>query len=132
MASVACDTNVLPDYFLQRERYKKAGEPLSKTADGLAALYIPLLVILEFERVLRQYYNVEKPIVIDLIKSILELPNCEVQDRKLAQAALALFQEQASVNLDDCIIALTALDRHVEDFATSDKKLHRLYKSLAG
>ena len=128
--TIAIDTNILIDYFLERENYAQAKNLILSPAIGESVLYISQLVILEFEWMLKGFYKVEKSTIIHRINLIMEIPNCEIGDRQLLTSALGLYGNESGISLDDCIIVLEAIDNKCADFVTSDKKLSRLYKKL--
>lgn len=127
---IAIDTNILLDYFLERDNFAKAHNLISATATGDVVLYIPLLVILEFDWILKGFYKIDKPTIIHRIGLILEMPNCEVKDRQLLTMALELYKKESGVSLDDCLIILEAIDNKCADFSSSDSKLIKLYAKL--
>lgn len=127
---IALDTNILLDYFLGRDNHAKAHRLISASATGEIVLYIPLLVILEFDWILKGFYKVDKPTITHRIDLILDIPNCEINNRQLLATALELYKKESGVSLDDCLIILEAMDKKCADFASSDGKLIKLYRKL--
>lgn len=127
---IAVDTNILLDYFLERDNYAKAHRLISATATGEVVLYIPSLVILEFDWILKGFYKIDKPTIVHRIELILNMPNCEIKERQLLTTALKLYEKESGVSLDDCLIILEAIDNKCADFASSDSKLAKLYRKL--
>ncbi len=130
MKTIAIDTNILLDFFLKREKYDQAKRLIVQSTNGECNVYIPILVIFEFAWTLKSYYKIEKPVIIDRISAILELPNCEVTDKNRIINALLLYKVTPQVSFVDCLIILEAIDNKCANFSSSDSKLIKLYAKL--
>ena len=132
MKIVAIDTNILLDFFLEREKFVTAKNIINQVASGKIKLLILLPVILEFEWTLKRFYKTPKKIIMDRIKAVLELPNCEIQEKQAIKNALILYVDHSGVSFDDCLIIsqLKIFSIRIDEFITFDKKLQKLYQKI--
>ncbi|MFY9484208.1 MAG: PIN domain-containing protein [Patescibacteria group bacterium] len=130
MKTVALDTNILLDYFLERPVNKRSFTLMKQAQEGSLVLFLPLPVILEFEWTSRTYYKISKQALTDRIFMLLSVPNCLVEDKKLLFEALDLYQKSSGVSFDDCLIVLMAKKAKTNNFVTSDRALQKLWKKL--
>lgn len=131
MKIVAVDANVLLDYFLKREkRFYQADVLIRQAVDGQLIIFMALPVVLELTWVLKSYYKMPRSDISQYIKSILDIPNCEIMDREFLQKALDVYSKEAGVNFVDCLIVTIYKRVKVDDFITHDLQLMRLYKKL--
>lgn len=131
MKVVAIDTNILLDYFFEREAgYQVAKDLIEKATQNMHAIFISLPVFLEFVWTLKSYYRLPKDRVIKYLQAVLEMPNCELVDRSFSQKAISLYGETVGASFYDCLIAVIAKHAKVDDFITHDLKLKRLYEAL--
>ena len=99
MTTKFVDTNIFLDAYLRRGM---VGEKCKQLLLSDQKLFTTWLVIGEFEWVLRSFYELEKSKVVDLLSSIINLPNMEIPDKRLLSQAIHLFE---TVNIDwtDCL-----------------------------
>ncbi|TSC93781.1 MAG: hypothetical protein CEN91_122 [Candidatus Berkelbacteria bacterium Licking1014_85] len=130
MKTIAIDTNILLDFFLERENYSQAKKLIEQSVINEFNIYIPIPVLLEFAWTLKSYYKIEKTIIVDRLTAVLRLQNCKIPDKNRVIKALLLHKNTPQVSFVDCIIVLEAIANKCTDLVTSDKKLTRLYKKI--
>lgn len=129
MKIIGIDTNVLLSVRLQRgSQSKKAQSLFEDCLKSKLQIFIPDIIIVETEWVMRSYYKESKGKIIEFLEEILLIKNVLVQDKNLYKIALETFR---STNLDliDCIIIVQIQNLHPDEFLTFDENLKRFYEN---
>ena len=127
---IGLDTNILARYYVddksdaESTRQHQAARRLIESG---SPLMVSKTVILEFEWVLRGYYEFEKAEVLRVLRHLLSLPQFTVEDRATIEQTLS--HAEAGVDLVDAMHY--ASYRECESMASfDDKKLARRAKRL--
>ena len=127
---IGLDTNILARYYVddksdaESTRQHQAARRLIESG---SPLMVSKTVILEFEWVLRGYYEFEKAEVLRVLRHLLSLPQFTVEDRATIEQALS--HAEAGVDLADAMHY--ASYRECGSMASfDDKKLARRAKRL--
>jgi predicted nucleic-acid-binding protein len=93
---IALDTNVLARYYVQEQDGARATEAQREAAraiiEGGDELFVAKTVLLELEWVLRGAYGLTRKDVLKAFEHLLALSNVELEDRAVAESALANFR----------------------------------------
>lgn len=130
MTTIAIDTNVILDYWLERSPSRSHRALFLRAGRDETQLYIALPVLLECEWVLRSYYHKQKSTVIALLDALLELPSPVPDETALWKAALELYKEKAGISFDDCVILVMVQAAGIDQLETNDRKLAALFRRL--
>lgn len=130
MNVIGIDTNILVDYFFKRERFGLAKRIIDDTVAGRQVLFISLPVYLELSWILISYYKLPKRVIINQLEAVLEIPNCEIDDREYLIKALQLYKQYQGVGFYDCLILVISKEAKVDDLASNDRRLIKIYRSL--
>lgn len=88
---IGLDTNVLARYFIddaadgEAQRQREAARRLIESGE---ALFLPKTVILEFEGVMRGYYGFTAAQCGRALRSLLQIPQAEIEDRRAVEIAI--------------------------------------------
>jgi predicted nucleic-acid-binding protein len=89
----AVDTNVLARFFINDEDDREAAKQRpAATAAMSDAVFIPLSVVLEFEWVMRGFYELSRKDIQRIFESLCGLENVQLEDRNIVLTALNSYQ----------------------------------------
>lgn len=129
MKIIGIDTNILLSLRLQRDtQTMKAQSLFEDCLKEKLQIYIPDIVVVETESVLRSYYKQTKNQIIEFLEEILLIKNVFMQDKKLHRIVLEIFRT-TNLDLIDCVIIAQIQNFKVDKFLTFDESLKRLYES---
>ena len=121
------DTNVLVRWLMDDDpkQSTRARRLFTAARTGLAALFVPVTVMLELEWVLRSRYDFNKATVLQAFNALLETQELEFQSEAALEQALHLYR-QGAAEFADCLHAglCSAFDR--APLLTFDAKAARL------
>ena len=130
MRTIGIDTNVLLTYRLKREPYfTKALSTFERCLEGKIKVYLPEVVILETEWVLRSFYKQTKEQIIAFFEELLLVDNLILENKDETQLSLNFYKNN-SVSLTDSVIIQKIRTRDY-DFLTFDQRLEKLFQSLS-
>jgi predicted nucleic-acid-binding protein len=130
MKTLAIDTNVILAYRLQREpHFQKAKRVFEECMAGKLTLFIPLVVCLETEWILRSQYAVPKAEILAFFEDLLMTDAIMIDKRSDFAITLQVYRASSGSSLDDCLILQEIHDKKY-DFLTFDRELDKLYRSL--
>lgn len=121
---IGLDTNVLVRYLTQDdlEQSARANRLIESRCTKEEPGLIPLVVLCELVWVLRGAYNYEKHMVVKVLEQILAVSELEIENARIARAALAAFRRGAA-DFADYAIACTNHAAGCEVTYSFDKKL---------
>lgn len=129
MKTIGIDTNVLLTFRLKREPYfTKALSTFKDCLEGKVRIYLPEIVILESEWVLRSFYRQTKDQITAFFEELLLMDNLILDNKDEIQLSLNFYKNNA-VSLTDSVI-IQKIRSHDHDFLTFDQKLEKLFQSL--
>ena len=120
---IIVDTNIILRYLLQDS------EELSKMAVEIMdnnEIFIPTEVIVEASYVLKKVYNVEKEMIYQAIKLLLNMDDIRFQNRETIELAFKIYSEKNFDIVDCMLFAYKKIENY--DIKTFDKKLNNLIK----
>jgi predicted nucleic-acid-binding protein len=89
----AVDTNVLARFFINDEDDREAARQRpAATAAMSDAVFVPSSVILEFEWVMRGFYELSRKDIQRIFESLCGLENVQIEDRSVVLTALNSYQ----------------------------------------
>lgn len=89
----AVDTNVLARFFINDEDDREAARQRPAAIAALSgAVFVPVSVILEFEWVMRGFYELARKDIQRVFESLCGLENVQIEDRRIVLAALNAYQ----------------------------------------
>lgn len=90
----AVDTNVLARFFINDEDDSEAAKQRPAAIAALSgAVFVPVSVVLEFEWVMRGFYELSRKDIQRIFESLCGLENVQVEDRGIVLAALNAYQQ---------------------------------------
>ncbi|MGA8146816.1 MAG: type II toxin-antitoxin system VapC family toxin [Gallionellaceae bacterium] len=90
----AVDTNVLARFFINDADDREAARQRPAAVAALSgAVFVPVSVILEFEWVMRGFYELSRKEIQLVFESLCGLENVQVEDRGSVLAALSAYQK---------------------------------------
>lgn len=90
----AVDTNVLARFFINDEDDPEAARQRPAAVAALSgAVFVPVSVILEFEWVMRGFYELSRKEIQLVFESLCGLENVQIEDRGIVLAALTAYQK---------------------------------------
>ena len=90
----AVDTNVLARFFINDEDDNEAAQQRPAAITALSgAVFVPVTVILEFEWVMRGFYELPRKDIQRVFESLCGLENVQIEDRGIVLAALNAYQQ---------------------------------------
>lgn len=129
MKIVGVDTNVLLSIRLQRGAQTNKAQSLFKDClKEKLQIYIPDIVIVETEWVLRSYYKQTKDKIIEFVEEVMLIKNVIMEDKKLYRIILETFRA-TNLDLIDCIITAQIQNLKADEFLTFDKRLEKFYQA---
>jgi predicted nucleic-acid-binding protein len=128
--SIAIDTNVLVRLLVQDPSAPDQCAAVRRLVAQASAAGEPLLVslcaLLEAEWVLRSRYKVERQAMASAFIALLEAPGIEFEHDATVEEALYLFDQFASADFADCLLAARAAHLGRSRFVTFDAGAARL------
>jgi predicted nucleic-acid-binding protein len=89
----AVDTNVLARFFINDEDDREAARQRPAAIAALSgAVFVPVSVTLEFEWVMRGFYELSRKDIQRVFESLCGLENVQIEDRSIVLAALDAYQ----------------------------------------
>jgi len=126
---IGIDTNILLSLRLQRDaQTKKAQSLFEDCLKEKLQVYIPDIVVVETEWVLRSYYKQSKDQIIEFLEEVMLIKNVLMHDKKLYRIVLETFRT-TNLDLIDCMIIVQIQDFKVDKFLTFDENLKKLYEN---
>jgi predicted nucleic-acid-binding protein len=121
---IALDTNVLVRYLAQddREQAKAATRLMEERLTSSDPGFISTIVLCEIIWVLESCYDLKRPDVVSIIKTLLDTRQIVVGEANAVRAAL----NHSSVDLVDAIIHEVGRSRQCQRTVTFDRKFARL------
>ena len=90
----ALDTNVLARFFINDKDDPEAVRQRPAAIAALSgAVFVPVSVILEFEWVMRGFYEIPRKDIQRIFESLCGLENVQIEDRGIVLAALNAYQQ---------------------------------------
>jgi len=90
----AVDTNVLARFFVNDVDDQEAARQRPAAVAALSgSAFVPVSVMLEFEWVMRGFYDLPRKDIHRVIESLCGLENVQIEDREIVLAALAAYQK---------------------------------------
>jgi len=90
----AVDTNVLARFFINDEDDSEAAKQRPAAISALTgAVFVPVTVILEFEWVMRGFYELSRNDIQRIFESLCGLENVQIEDRNIVLEALKSYQQ---------------------------------------
>jgi len=90
----AVDTNVLARFFINDEDDNEAAQQRPAAITALSgAVFVPVTVLLEFEWVMRGFYELQRKDIQRVFESLCGLENVQIEDRGIVLAALNAYQQ---------------------------------------
>ena len=126
MKQIVVDTNAFLRFLLndipeQKRTFEKL---LQEAADSRVRLVVAQIVIFEIDFILEKYYQFEKDVVIDKLKTLVSVHYLDIESREIFVGALMLYEVE-DISFVDCFLAVKAKSEGKELF-TFDKKLRKL------
>ena len=121
---IGLDTNILARYYIEDQgdvesaKQREAARRLVESGDPLV---VCTTVLLEFEWVMRGYYEFERPAILRVYRHLFALPHVTIEDRVAAEQAL----ESYASGLDFADALHHAAYRQCESVASFDDKKFR-------
>ncbi|GAB1232127.1 hypothetical protein UT4_05930 [Ferrigenium sp. UT4] len=89
----AIDTNVLARFFINDEDDREASRQRPAAIAAMSdAVFVSLTVVLEFEWVMRGFYELSRKDIQRIFESLCGLENVQIEDRGIVLAALNAYQ----------------------------------------
>lgn len=90
---IALDTNVLARFFINDEEDREAAKQRPAAITALSGkVFVPMSVILEFEWVMRGFYELPRKEIQRVFESLCGLANVQIENRVSVLAALDAYQ----------------------------------------
>lgn len=90
----AVDTNVLARFFINDEDDREAARQRPAAIVAMSgAVFVPISVILEFEWVMRGFYELSRKDIQHVFESLCGLEHVQIEDRGIVLAALNAYQQ---------------------------------------
>lgn len=122
----ALDTNVLARFFINDADDPEAAQQRPAAITALSgAVFVPVSVILEFEWVMRGFYELSRKDIQRVFESLCGLENVQIEDRGIVLAALNAYQK--GLDFADAL-HLTRAD-FCSAFLSFDQKLKKRAKA---
>ncbi len=127
----AVDTNVLARYYVQGDDDREAAKqhPIAvRIMTESPRLFVPKTVILEFEWVLRGFYDFSRTEILRMFDHLLALPNVTVEDEAVVEEAVSRYR--AGLDFADALHHASSA-RCNELLTLDDRSFARKAKRLA-
>jgi len=116
----ALDTNVLARFFVDdADDPEAARQRPAAVAAMRERAFVPVTVLLEFEWVLRGFYELPRPEVLGVLTALLGIEHISIEDRGVAAAALEAYAQ----GLDFADALHLARSSKATAFVTFDRRL---------
>ncbi len=128
MKSLVLDTNAFLRYLLNDvpDQANQVAELFKAAKTNELKIYAPQIIIFEIAFALDKYYKFPKNKIVDKLGVLLTTPYLQIQDVRVLQDALILFNSK-SLDFVDCFLNCFAQNKDAKLF-TFDKNLHNLAK----
>ena len=124
----ALDTNVLARFFIDDADDPQAARQRPAAVAALSErAFVPVTVILEFEWVMRGFYNLPRRDVVAVLRALAGIEHITIEDRDAVLVALDAFD----AGLDFADALHMSRSAHAAAFATFDQRLARRATGLA-
>ncbi|MEJ1959868.1 MAG: type II toxin-antitoxin system VapC family toxin [Nitrosomonadales bacterium] len=91
---IAVDTNVLARFFINdADDHEAARQRPAAVAALSGAVFVPVSVMLEFEWVMRGFYELSRKQIQLVFESLCGLENVQIEDRSIVLTALNTYQQ---------------------------------------
>jgi len=122
------DTNYFLRFLLKdiEKQHQEAKKLFLKGAESKIKLFTSLVVIFEIYWVLTSFYQKKKETVTEIIEKIFDLKFVEIENKKLLQAALEIYQK-TNLDFEDCYNLALARRKKIKKFKTFDMRLKRYF-----
>ncbi len=128
MHTTALDTNAILNYRLDRKPHSdKVKTIFERALDGKEQIFIPTVVFLECEWVLRSFYKQSKDQIVKFFQELLLVDNILLQDKKDLELALNLYKSY-SISFSDCMILIQIQNFQPDEFLTFDENLLKVFQ----
>ena len=122
----AVDTNVLARFFINDPDDAEAALQKPAAIAALSgAVFVPVSVILEFEWVMRGFYELPREDIQKVFQALCGLENVHVEDREVVLCTLAAYQQ----GLDFADTLHLARSGHCSAFLSFDQRLQKRSKA---
>ncbi len=122
----AIDTNVLARFFINDEDDREAVRQRPAAISALSgAVFVPVSVMLEFEWVMRGFYEFSRKDIQRVFESLCGLENIQIEDRGVVLAALSTYQQ----GLDFADALHLARSNFCKTFLSFDQRLMKRAKA---
>ena len=122
----AIDTNVLARFFINDADDREAARQRPAAIAALSSgVFVPVSVILEFEWVMRGFYELSRKDIQRVFESLCGLENVQIEDRGIVLAALNAYQkgldfaDALHLARADFCSAFLSFDQHLKKRAKS-------------
>lgn len=128
MKTLALDTNALLNYRLERKPYfQEVKKAFELCLGGRLEIFIPGIVLLECEWVLRSYYKQSKEQIIKFIQELFLVENIILKDKNDLELSLNLYKNSSGISFTDCVILNQIQSFGPDEFLTFDDNLKKIY-----
>lgn len=122
----AVDTNVLARFFINDPDDSEAElQKPAAVASLSGSVFVPVSVVLEFEWVMRGFYELPREEIQKVLQALCSLENVLIEDREIVLSALAAYQ----LGLDFADSLHLARSGHCRAFLTFDQRLQKRAKT---
>jgi len=122
----AVDTNVLARFFINDEDDREAARQRPAAIVALSgAVFVPVSVLLEFEWVMRGFYELSRKDIQRVFESLCGLASVQIEDRGIVLAALTAYQQ----GLDFADALHLARANFCKTFLSFDQRLKKRAKA---
>lgn len=123
----AVDTNVLARFFIDDIEDAQAAmqKPLAMAAMS-QPVYVSLTVVLEFEWVMRGFYNLPKPDILRVFKALCSLEHVTIESRQVVLNVIELYRQ--GIDFADAMHCGRA--SHCDALLTFDQRLQKRAATL--
>lgn len=117
------DTNLLVRYLTEddQEKADAVESLLDKASVGDCRLFIPSVVMAELVWVLESFYQMEEPLIADLLEALLNTPGLEIQENQLIRKVLEIYRSNKIDFIDAWVLAF-ACQKSVSRIYTYDRR----------
>lgn len=128
MKSLVLDTNVFLRFLLNdvADQANQVTDLFKAAKAHELKISIPQIIVFEIAFALEKYYKFPKNKIVDKLGVLLTTPYLQIQDVRVFQEALILFNRK-NIDFVDCFLISLAQDKDTELF-TFDKNLQNLAK----
>ena len=109
---------------------KKAKSIFLEASYGKYRLFTSAIVFFEIYWVLKSFYQKNKEEILIILKNILRMDFCRIENKKIISQAVLYF-EKHNLELEDCYNIFFATKFRAKKIITFDKKLEKSFNKLA-